>query len=354
MLGISKRQAEDLLHMACKNGQLSLIKNLLKSKVDINSMNAEGLSPLHLAVIEGHIELTNLLINKGANIEMKDLKWGSSPLLYACQNGRTKILKMLLEKGADINAKCNKGGTFAIHFAAQSGKSDLIDFLLQRGFDINSENDDRLTPLHYIMQYWNYPKGRVTSLYEKSKILIERGAKIDSESSDGDTPLMLATMTNDIRVVRLLIFLGANVNHRSEYFKITALHYAACKQNGENDQVMQILIDNGAEVDAQARINLNTPLHINILNKGSIKNAKVLLANGSKLLLKNAYGETAFHLALQYHDTKFIKLALEFQPSLVLALNSGKDHLLEHILRQANICAFKMIIYHCHKYMYCQ
>ena len=233
-------------------------------------------------------------------------------------------------------------------------KIDLIDFLLQKGFDINFENDDRLTPLHYILQYWNYPEGRVTSLYDKTKILLDKGAKIDSESSVGDTPLMLAIKAKEIRVVKLLISLGANVNRRNNQFKDTPLHRLSCRQSGEYDQVMQILIDNGAEVDAQARINLNTPLHINILNKGSIKNAKVLLANGSKLLLKNAYGETAFHLALQYHDTKFIKLALEFQPSLVLALNSGKDHLLEHILRQANICAFKMIIYHCHKYMYCQ
>ena len=64
-------------------------------------------------------------------------------------------------------------------------KIDLIDFLLQKGFDINFENDDRLTPLHYILQYWNYPEGRVTSLYDKTKILLDKGAKIDSESSVG-------------------------------------------------------------------------------------------------------------------------------------------------------------------------
>ena len=109
MLGISKRQAEDLLHMACKNGQLSLIKNLLKAKVNINAMNAEGLSPLHMAVIEGNIEVANLLISEGTNIELKDSKYGSTPLLYACQNGRLKIVNILLEKGADINTKSHEG-----------------------------------------------------------------------------------------------------------------------------------------------------------------------------------------------------------------------------------------------------
>ena len=123
MLELSQRDGEDLLHSACKNGQSLLVKNLLKAKVNINALDSEGLSPLHLAVIEGHIEVTNLLINEGANIEIKDLKCGSSPLLYACQNGRLKIVKILLEKGADINAK-NYEGSCAIHFAAQSGEGN--------------------------------------------------------------------------------------------------------------------------------------------------------------------------------------------------------------------------------------
>ena len=56
MLEISKRKREELLHLATKNGQVSLIKTLLKARVDINALNVEGLSPLHLAAIEGNIE----------------------------------------------------------------------------------------------------------------------------------------------------------------------------------------------------------------------------------------------------------------------------------------------------------
>ena len=132
MLEFSQREGEVLLHSACKNSQISLIKNLLKTKVNINALDSEGLSPLHLAVIEGNIAVTNLLIDEGANIEIKDSQWKSSPLLYACQNGRLKIVKLLLEKGAAINAKSYEGSC-DIHFAAQSGKNELIDLLLQRG-----------------------------------------------------------------------------------------------------------------------------------------------------------------------------------------------------------------------------
>ena len=71
MLQINNREREELLQFACKNGQISLIRNLLKDNVDINALNAKGLSPLHLAVIEGNIEVTKLLISEGANIEIR-------------------------------------------------------------------------------------------------------------------------------------------------------------------------------------------------------------------------------------------------------------------------------------------
>ena len=67
--------------------------------------------------------MTKLLINEGADIDLKDSKHSSTPLLYACQNGRTKLVRVLLEKGADINAK-SSNGTMAVHFAAQSGNRD--------------------------------------------------------------------------------------------------------------------------------------------------------------------------------------------------------------------------------------
>ena len=309
MLEISKRKKEELLHLATKNGQVSLIKNLLKTKVDINALNAEGLSPLHLAVIEGNIEVTNLLISEGANIEIKDSKWGSSPLLYACQNGRTKLVQMLLQNGANINSKSYDGST-AIHFAAQSGKTDLVIFLQQMGFDINSQNDSQ------------------------------------------QTPLMFAIMADDINAVTLLISLGADVDHGRNCLKPTPLHCAASFKSGQQDKIIQILIHRGAHIHAQCGVTLTTPLHTNILNNGSIKSARVLLENGAHLQLKNRFGENAFQLALRYHNTKFIKLALEFQPNLVTALNLKNDHPIEYILQQANKSALKVIFHHCHRNIY--
>ena len=95
MFQISKSESEELLYLPSKNGQVWLIKNLLRAKVDINALNAEGLSSFHLAVIEGNIELTKLLISQGTNIAIKDSKWGSSPLHYQYDISFNKQMNVL-------------------------------------------------------------------------------------------------------------------------------------------------------------------------------------------------------------------------------------------------------------------
>ena len=351
MLQINNKEREELLHLACQNGQFSLIKNLLKAKVDIDAFNTEGLSPLHIAVIKGNIEVAKLLISEGASIDLNDSKWGSSPLLYACQNGRTKIVKMLLENGSDINAKSDEGST-AIHFAAQSGKPELIDFLLQKGFDINCENDFLETPLHKTLLHWRYPSGKSTSLYEKVKLIIEKGGNINSIESENVTPLMYAIMAHDVSVVKLFISLGANVNHGQNDNKLTPLHCAAYFKGEEHEKMIQALIKNGAKINAVGGSKLMTPLHSNVFNKGAIESARALLENGASLTMKDHQNNTALQQAIKYGNTKFIKLVLELQPSLVASLNTSRDFPIEYALELQDESALKMITYHCHKYAF--
>ena len=344
MLQINNREREELLHFACKNGQISLIRNLLKDNVDINALNAKGLSPLHLAVIEGNIEVTKLLISEGANIEVTDSKWGSSPLLYACQNGRTKIVKLLVEMGADIEAKSDDD-TSAIHFAAQSGKSDLIDFLLQNGLDINCRKKlFKETPLHFLLD--NY-MAKIPSLYEKTKLLIERGAMIDAETSFKETPLTCAITANNLDVVRLLISCGANVNHKG-YYDETPLKLAVSLKRDK--EIIKLLINKGADINAAMRTK-TTALHSTACQKKACEGVRILFENGANLELQNENGQTAFDLALWHRNTQFVKMALEFYPSFLNLLNDWRHFPVESTLTYNDHSTFKTIISHCHNTM---
>ena len=348
MLELTKKEGEDLLHLACKNGQVTLIKNLLKAKVDINAFNFEGLSALHWAVIKGNVEVTRLLIREGANIEIKDSKWGSTPLLFACQNGKTKIVKLLFENGADIDAE-NDEGTSAIHFAAQSGKIDLVDILLQKGLDINSKNNLEENPLHYTLYPRHFPAcQKATNSFGMAKFLIENGAKIDEDSSRG-TPLTCAVATRNLDVVKLLIAQGAKVNHVTNT-DLTPLPLALLYCNNE---ILKFLIENGAEVNAVHMTHKRTPLHASAYHFSCITKrceiTRILLENGANPKLRDVDGFTPFDIALEEGNNQFVKMALESCPYLIADLNATGNFPIQYALEQYNLSAFKMIITHCQK-----
>ena len=93
MFQISKSESEELLYLPSKNGQVWLIKNLLRAKVDINALNAEGLSSFHLAVIEGNIEVTKLLISQGAKMGIKSF---TLPIHYILQQANKCAFKVIV------------------------------------------------------------------------------------------------------------------------------------------------------------------------------------------------------------------------------------------------------------------
>ena len=67
-------------------------------------------SPIHEAAVAGDVELVEILIENGADVDDRDVH-GYTPLLLAIQAGHTDIAKVLIAGGADVNARAvNDGG----------------------------------------------------------------------------------------------------------------------------------------------------------------------------------------------------------------------------------------------------
>ena len=88
--------------------------------------------------IKGHTETVKLLLDKGADVNMKTDN-GYTALIEASENGHIEIVKLLLDKGADVNAKDNCGNTPLI-LAACGGHSRIVSMLLNNGADVNATN----------------------------------------------------------------------------------------------------------------------------------------------------------------------------------------------------------------------
>lgn len=117
---------------AAREGNELAVRNLVNRGVDINMTGGGTLdfSPLMWAAEENNIEMMTLLLEKGADPNLRNRR-GMSALLLAAKNGHSDAIKLLLDKGADVD--CEAQGVTPLHAAVAYGHIDAVRLLLGRG-----------------------------------------------------------------------------------------------------------------------------------------------------------------------------------------------------------------------------
>lgn len=106
-----------------------------------------GWTPLHIAAFAGNAANTQLLIDRGADVNSRaKSKFRNTPLQTALLSGQYATAKLLLDHGADALVRQAEGFT-PLHEAAESGREDLVKLLISYGAEITSRADDGTTPL---------------------------------------------------------------------------------------------------------------------------------------------------------------------------------------------------------------
>ncbi|XP_027898184.1 ankyrin repeat domain-containing protein 27 isoform X2 [Xiphophorus couchianus] len=118
----------------------------LAGALGINSCNADGFTPLHVAALHGHSSLAALLIRHGANVNVRTIQ-SATPLHLASQNSHVQVVRFLLECNAKLNKKDHYGNTPLIH-ACLSGNLETVSILLQSNALVNVANMQGNTALH--------------------------------------------------------------------------------------------------------------------------------------------------------------------------------------------------------------
>lgn len=106
---MDKLGRNELFYKICDKKECDVF-NLLKKEENINFQDINGCSYLHVAVDNRMLNIVKELVNKKANINIKD-KYGRTPLMIALSsyNGDRTIIDFLIEKGADVNAETENG-----------------------------------------------------------------------------------------------------------------------------------------------------------------------------------------------------------------------------------------------------
>lgn len=131
---------------AAAAGELEQTRRLLDHDPSlVTAYSPDGWTALHLAAFFGHPDVVDLLIDRGAGIDMLSTSMGNTPLQAATANGQAGVVKRLIERDADIDYVTAQGGYTALHGAANGGYPEIAEMLLDAGADPSVTTDDGRT-----------------------------------------------------------------------------------------------------------------------------------------------------------------------------------------------------------------
>jgi hypothetical protein len=166
---LATKPALDLFETAALGSSAEFRRRLDADRNAVKAFNHFGWTALHFAAFAGNVDNARLLIERGADLNIRaKTRFRNTPLQAALLTGEYGTAKLLLERGADALVRQNKGFT-PMHEAASLGRQDLIELLLEHGAELNSRSDDGRSPYSEALRAkrtetaeWLKSKGAVT------------------------------------------------------------------------------------------------------------------------------------------------------------------------------------------------
>ncbi|XP_058496969.1 protein phosphatase 1 regulatory subunit 12C isoform X2 [Solea solea] len=240
------------LHQACIDGSMEIVTFLLEHGANVNQVDSEGWTPLHVAASCGYPEIADFLLQHGASLSAVNCD-GDVPLDIALDETTESLLQHYTQKqGVDLEAakrmeeeqimkdarnwltdgppadvRHPKTGATPLHVAAAKGYLEALKILCQCGLDVSAVDFDGWTPLH-AAAHWGQG--------EACRILTEHLCNMESRSNavrtkNGQTPFDVA----DESVEELLEELSQKqANWRKEQSNLDSKNQQPSTANAQN------------------------------------------------------------------------------------------------------------------------
>lgn len=186
------------------DGDVDAVREQLAKKVDVNAKE-EGTTALHLAVSQGNAEIVSLLLEAGANPNIRDEE-KQTPLMMLYGENASEILDLLLRAGAKVNVK-DTGGRTPLMIAAEEGNIEVIRTLLSAGAKVNKRDNEGRTALMYAIE---------EESLESVRAILAAGADVRIRDEEGKTAFQIAVENDNEEIIELLKAYGANESFNAE------------------------------------------------------------------------------------------------------------------------------------------
>jgi ankyrin repeat protein len=281
------------LYFAALWGFYDLVKYLvMKHPQDINFIHHDGgYYPLVAALEKGHMQIAELLLQHGANVDMRGVdfrgwrEWQEQTPLHKAigwsNDSMATAVKFLLKHGADVNAR-QKDLSTPLHLATARGCFDVAQMLLKHGADVNTQQNNLSTPLHLAAARGDF---------DVAQMLLKHGADVNTQQNNLSTPLHLAAARGDFDVAQMLLQCGADVNSENSSSN-TPLQLVSFRPN-----LVRLLLEHGAEVNSGQLTALHRASHS--LDPETVR---LLVKHGANVNVQDGDGYTPLYHVLQFHN----------------------------------------------------
>ncbi|XP_067660035.1 ankyrin-3-like [Haliotis asinina] len=272
-----------ILHLACKGGNIEIMKHILTTySMIVNDIDFEGLTPIMLAASEGRKDMFDVLLQNGADFSHEDYS-RYNILHMACRGGNVELVEHVLAQNiVEINSRSNDGSSPAME-AAYEGHTNVLELLRNEGADMTFVSDENDSILHAALD----SKHMDTVKY----VLTNDFVDIDSRNNNGITAVMLAVQGGLAEIFDLMVRKGANMSFVNDD-KQTILHMAC--EEGHSEIVKYIIRENVVNINGRDDEG-KTPVLL-AAEQGYLDIVILLEGKGADLSVVDDWGENILHM----------------------------------------------------------
>ena len=196
-----------LLHHPVRWGDETAVLDFINMGANVEALNEERKTALHIAAEYGHTNILRLLLDHGAIVDPQEAGQSyQTPLLIAIANGHHDSVQLLIQRGADVDRHSTFHGS-PLMKPIYRRHEDIVSLLLESGADRNT--------VIYVCGYRRNALHQTVCApssfgFKNSRLLVEKGANIEAKNLKGKTPLLLAVELALVDMVSLLLELGAD------------------------------------------------------------------------------------------------------------------------------------------------
>ncbi|KAJ8540712.1 hypothetical protein ON010_g12514 [Phytophthora cinnamomi] len=336
----ARQEEEDRLGLmspllyACASGRTRVLPVLLElakgqprgAAFDLENTDADGHSPLSLAVANGLTEATRLLLRAGGEVNTRSSSL-ASPLYLASEHGWDVLVDILLDANARRDFAVT-GGATALCAAAKNGHRSTVLRLLAAEKQAEDEKEvrGRIGKQQLVQALFLACEGG--HLFVVSDLLLLTDLDANVLMDENVSPLYLACQMGYVAIASLLLARGADPSFRRPQGGVSCLYIAA--QEG-HDKLVQLLVRAGADVHAKMD-DMSTALHI-AARMGRKAVSRALLCCGARLNDQTRSGLTALYIASEEGHIRLVHFLLEVGAARDIQTASGATALFAAVHR---------------------